>query len=166
MFPMFPQKKVILLGDGGVGKTAFVKRYLEHKFEPRYIATIGVEVRPFIATSKLSMSIWDTAGQERFMGNRGSSYIDCDAVIIMFDLTAKITFRHIENWYNDIPNRTSIPIVIVGNKNDIGKRKVFINEIDKFIESKPNKHIVYCDISVKTGSGCDELIDWLEDKLT
>ena len=165
MFPMFPQKKVILLGDGGVGKTTFVKRYLEHKFEPRYIATIGVEVRPFIATSKLSMSN-GILEDKNDLWECGSSYIDCDAVIIMFDLTAKITFRHIENWYNDIPNRTSIPIVIVGNKNDIGKRKVFINEIDKFIESKPNKHIVYCDISVKTGSGCDELIDWLEDKLT
>ena len=40
-----PTFKLVLVGDGGVGKTTFVKRHLTGEFEKKYVATLGVEVR-------------------------------------------------------------------------------------------------------------------------
>lgn len=76
LFPQagqIPQFKLLLVGDGGVGKTTFVKRHLTGEFEKKYIATVGVEVHPLqFHTNRgaLQFNVWDTAGQEKFGGLR------------------------------------------------------------------------------------------------
>jgi len=62
-----PEFKLILVGDGGVGKTTFVKRHLTGEFEKKYVATLGVEVHPLTFHTNrgaLKFNVWDTAGQE------------------------------------------------------------------------------------------------------
>ncbi len=57
--------KLVLVGDGGVGKTTFVKRHLTGEFEKKYIATLGVEVHPMNFTTThgvIKFNVWDTAG--------------------------------------------------------------------------------------------------------
>jgi len=76
------------VGDGGVGKTTFVKRHKTGEFEKKYIATVGVEVRPlefFTNLGPILFNVWDTAGQEKFGGLRDGYYIGGQAAIIMFD---------------------------------------------------------------------------------
>jgi hypothetical protein len=61
-----PTFKLILVGDGGVGKTTFVKRHLTGEFEKKYIATLGVEVHPLVFTTTcgpIRFNVWDTAGE-------------------------------------------------------------------------------------------------------
>jgi GTP-binding nuclear protein Ran len=88
-----PEFKLILVGDGGVGKTTFVKRHITGEFEKRYVgkiykviylpiifkllnlilATLGVEVYPlkfFTNLGPIQFNVWDTAGQEKFGGLR------------------------------------------------------------------------------------------------
>jgi len=63
----------VLVGDGGVGKTTFVKRHLTGDFEKKYIATLGVEVHPMIfytTKGSIKFMVWDTAGQEKLSGLR------------------------------------------------------------------------------------------------
>lgn len=63
----------MLIGDGGVGKTTFVKRHLTGEFEKKYVATMGAEVRHLkFSTSHgpIVFNVWDTAGQEKFQGLR------------------------------------------------------------------------------------------------
>jgi GTP-binding nuclear protein Ran len=64
-----PQLKLVLVGDGGVGKTTFVKRHLTGEFEKKYVATVGAEVRSLPFTTNLGriiFNVWDTAGQEKY----------------------------------------------------------------------------------------------------
>ena len=100
--PSIPQFKLILVGDGGVGKTTFVKRHLTGEFEKRYVATLGVEVYPlrfYTNCGNICFNVWDTAGQEKFGGLRDGYYIQGQCAIIMFDVTSRITYKSVPNWY-------------------------------------------------------------------
>mmetsp|Transcript_21566 Transcript_21566/g.33510 ORF Transcript_21566/g.33510 Transcript_21566/m.33510 type:complete len:221 (-) Transcript_21566:45-707(-) len=146
-----PQFKVILVGEGGVGKTTFVKRHLTGEFERKYIATLGVEVRPLTFLTNygpITFNIWDCAGQEKFGGLRDGYFICGQAAIIMFDIGSAITFKKCTNWKRDI-NRVceEIPMVLCGNKVDMIDRKVKPLDIAK---SETWEEIPYYDISAKS----------------
>ena len=73
-----PTFKCVLVGDGGTGKTTFVKRHLTGEFEKKYVATLGVEVHPLVFHTNrgaIRFNVWDTAGQEKFGGLRDGYYI-------------------------------------------------------------------------------------------
>ncbi|KAM3373893.1 hypothetical protein P3S68_012607 [Capsicum galapagoense] len=84
----YPSFKLVLVGDGGTGKTTFVKRHITGEFEKKYEPTIGVEVHPldfFTNFGRIRFKCWDTAGQEKFGGPRDGYYIHGQCAIIMFD---------------------------------------------------------------------------------
>lgn len=120
--------KLVLVGDGGVGKTTFVKRHKSGEFEKKYLPTVGVEVSQLpLQTNRglIIFNIWDTAGQERFGGLREGYFLEADCGIIMFDVTAPGTYRNVSTWHRDLVRVCpDIPIVLVGNKIDIRERKV------------------------------------------
>ena len=66
--PPVAEFKLIIIGDGGVGKTTFVKRHLTGEFEKQYIPTVGANVHPMDFNTnygKIRFNTWDTAGQEK-----------------------------------------------------------------------------------------------------
>lgn len=160
-----PEFKLILVGDGGVGKTTFVKRHLTGEFEKKYVATLGVEVHPldFDTTyGKLKFNVWDTAGQEKFGGLRDGYYIQGECAIIMFDVTSRVTYKHVPNWHRDLVRVCEvIPIVLVGNKVDIKERKVKAKQV--LFHRK--KNLQYYDISAKSNYNFEKPFLWLARKV-
>ena len=82
----------MLVGNGGTGKTAFVKHHLTGEFE-KYVTTVGVEVHPLVLHTNrgsIQFSVWDTAGQEDSGVLRDGYYIQAQCAIIMFDVTSNV----------------------------------------------------------------------------
>ncbi|KAG0043976.1 GTP-binding nuclear protein gsp1/Ran, partial [Gryganskiella cystojenkinii] len=158
--------KLVLVGDGGTGKTTFVKRHLTGEFEKQYKATMGVSVRPlkfFTTVGLICFDTWDTAGQEKLGGLRDGYYIGGNCAIIMFDLTSRITYRNVPNWFRDLVRVCdSIPIVLCGNKVDIKERKVKAKTID----FHRKKSLQYYDISARSNYNYEKPFLWLARKLT
>ncbi len=79
-----PTFKLVLVGDGGIGKTTFVKRHITGEFEKKYVATLGVEVHPIVFHTNrgpVRFNVWDTAGQEKFGGLRDGYYVQVGEVL-------------------------------------------------------------------------------------
>lgn len=160
-----PQFKLVLIGDGGTGKTTFVKRHISGEFEKRYIATQSVDVRPLKFTTNFGdivFMVWDTAGQEKFGGLRDGYYINGQCGIIMFDVTSRVTYKNVPNWYRDLVRVCEgIPIVLCGNKVDVKERKVKA----KSITFHRKKNLQYYDISAKSNYNFEKPFLWLARKL-
>lgn len=152
--------KIVLIGEGNVGKTTFLKRLLTQTFEDRYIATLGVELGALDFRTNygyINFNMWDTAGQEKFGGLKDGYYVGASGVIVMFDVTSRPTYDHVSKWIigsntttNSIithPTPTTfefvnrgiqvamdanpnMPIVICGNKIDSPMREVEPHQID------------------------------------
>lgn len=161
-----PKFKLILVGDGGTGKTTFVKVHLTGEFEKKYIATMGVEVHPLRFYTNLGQVVfncWDTAGQERFGGLRDGYYIGGHAAIIMFDVTYRVTYRNVPHWHKDLIRVCEdIPIVLCGNKVDVKDRKVK----PKDIHFHRKKNLQYYDISAKSHYNYEKPFLYIAKKLT
>eukprot|EP01105_Mastigella_eilhardi_P006019 TRINITY_DN17645_c0_g1_i1.p1 TRINITY_DN17645_c0_g1~~TRINITY_DN17645_c0_g1_i1.p1 ORF type:complete len:214 (-),score=63.65 TRINITY_DN17645_c0_g1_i1:204-845(-) len=161
-----PSFKCVLVGDGGTGKTTFVKRHLTGEFEKKYIPTLGVEVHPLGFTTNcgpIRFNVWDTAGQEKFGGLRDGYYIQGQCAIIMFDVTCRLTYKNVPNWHKDLTRVCeNIPIVLCGNKVDIKDRKVK----PKQITFHRKKNLQYYDISAKSNYHFEKPFLWLARKIS
>ncbi|KAJ3402781.1 GTP-binding nuclear protein gsp1/Ran [Chytriomyces hyalinus] len=143
--------KLVLVGDGGTGKTTFVKRHMTGEFEKKYVATLGVEVHPLTFHTNfgaICFNTWDT--------------IQGQCAIIMFDVTSRITYKNVPNWHRDLVRVCeNIPIVLTGNKVDIKERKVKA----KTITFHRKKNLQYYDISAKSNYNFEKPFLWLARKL-
>jgi GTP-binding nuclear protein Ran len=161
-----PEFKVLIVGDGGVGKTSFVKRHLTGEFEKKYVATMGGEVHPLLFHTNhgpIMFNCWEIVGQERFGASRMGQYINGDAAIIMFDVLSRITYKNVPNYHRDLTQVCSgIPIVLTGNKVELKDRKVAA----KHITFHRKKNLGYYDISAKSNYQFEKPFLWIARKLS
>uniref|UniRef100_A0A8C2CQA3 Ras-related protein Rab-21 n=1 Tax=Cyprinus carpio TaxID=7962 RepID=A0A8C2CQA3_CYPCA len=132
--------KVVLLGEGCVGKTSLVLRYCENKFNDKHITTLQ-----------------DTAGQERFHALGPIYYRDSNGAILVYDVTDEDSFQKVKNWVKELRKMlgNEICLCIVGNKIDLEKeRHVSVEEAEGYAVSVGAKHYP---TSAKLNKGLEEL---------
>ncbi len=152
--------KSIVVGDGGVGKTALTLRFSKGFFTEDYKMTIGVDfhvktisIDTFEGPIKCKLQLWDTGGQERFSSIRPMYYRGSLGSILVFDLTNSASFEHLPQWIEEVRANINaeIPVLLVGNKSDLtNQRAVSIEEINNFTR---DFNLYYMETSAKTGDG-------------
>ena len=148
--------KVVIVGDGGIGKTAMVLRYTKNTFSEDYKVTIGVQFATQVEEvdgETVKLQIWDTAGEERFSFLMPIYYRGAQGAILVFDLTKRRTFDHLERWLALIRQVCGdIPIIVCGNKFDIPERRVTTEEAIEFAKTH---NFAYFETSAKSGQNVE-----------
>lgn len=147
--------KVILLGDGGVGKSSLMTRYVNNVFDESTLHTIGVE---FLnkdvnyENKSYTLQIWDTGGQERFRSLRTPFYRGSDICILVYDVTNQTTFDNLDHWHQEFlmhaQVREEFPFLLLGNKVDLPERVVTESSARSWCTAR---NISYLESSAKIG---------------
>jgi small GTP-binding protein len=167
------QKKVCLLGDFAVGKTSLVRRFVEGRFDDKYLSTIGVKIsrkeikRPNDTgpDAVLHLLLWDLAGGDDFT-QVGSSYLRGAAgALIVCDLTRRETLQAFTFYTQQLQALNVNPaLVIVGNKADLTAERTITDQALR--ELAPGRDIPCLLTSAKTGQGVEEAFQLLAEKLS
>jgi len=164
--PAAIEYKLVLVGDGGVGKTTLVKRHLTGEFATKYIPTLGVEVTALrfeTNCGRIVFNVWDTAGQEKFGGLRDGYYVHSQCALIMFDVSSRVTYQHVPQWFEDVRRACgNIPIVLAGNKVDVKERALKAQNIT----FHKKRGIAYYDVSAKNSFNFERPFLYLARQLT
>ncbi len=168
--------KMVLMGDGAVGKTALRERYLGRGFKANYMVTIGADFAladRHIGEKDIKFQIWDLAGQPRFGAVRSVYYANCLGALVLFDCTRPDSFKNLSVWIEEYWNnngRGVIPIVLLGNKADLKDKfpNHITNEVAQEFASKLTQEtepfgfkVPFLETSAKTGLNVDAAFEFL-----
>ncbi|MHA1754533.1 MAG: Rab family GTPase [Candidatus Odinarchaeia archaeon] len=153
--------KVVVAGEGGVGKTTLIKRFTTSKFTESK-TTIGVAfviANMQVEGNVVKLQIWDLGGEERFRNIVPNFCKGAHAAILVFDLTRYSSFLALPEWIDLIKNNTNnIPIYLVGSKADLVEYKSLSKEQAlQFIKEYKLKK--YFETSSKTGLNVTNLFN-------
>lgn len=133
--------KIVLVGDGGVGKTALRRSWLGEGFKTEYLMTIGADFAsqelsfyyPETRTSyDLKFQIWDLAGQPRFKAVRDLYYRGAIGAMCFFDITNQESYMNLVEWiqsYWALNGHGKMPLIIVGSKCDLRDNPAFPTQV-------------------------------------
>ena len=163
-----PVLKCILIGNSGVGKSSLVCHFTENKFSDQD-TTIGVEFGSKIIRiddDPYKLQVWDTAGQETFRAITKSYYRMAMGVLLVYDVTNRISFCDIPGWYRSIIENCAegIPIVLVGNKSDRpeSQRKVTYREGQELANQY---NIKFCETTAKSFDSTKMAFQYVAEKI-
>lgn len=172
--------KLVLCGDGAVGKTAIRERFLGRGFSSSYLMTIGAD---FASTEKdvaidehnykVQYQIWDLAGQTEFGSVRKTYYEGCFGSLMIFDITRPASFENLPSWINELwehSGRGKVPIVLLGNKSDLKEKfpehirdsqiTQYVSELNSSI-GQAGFFVEYLETSALTGQNIEQAFDTL-----
>ena len=160
--------KILIVGDSSVGKTNFINRFIENKFNNNYMTTSGIDLKTAnleIKNKNIRIQIWDTAGQEKYKAITKNLFLKVMGAIIIFDITNEKSFNNLKNWVQMVKEECGphMTIIIVGNKNDLIEQRK-INE-EEVIAYANKQKLDYIETSCKTGENVKKAVTILCEKI-
>ena len=167
------KKNIILLGDGAVGKTSLVRRFVTDDFSDKYLTTIGTKATKkevFFGSgddlTKVVLIVWDVLGQKGYKYTQALSFGGIEGALMVCDITRKDTLTSLEEYW--VPSLKSVtgplPMVFLGNKSDLNDEAEFgETELRNFASNHnpftlQRQHIM---TSAKVGTGVNLAFDIL-----
>lgn len=152
--------KVLTAGDGGVGKTSLLERFVNNSFSEEMKITIGVQF--FMKEVDMGdgkeyrLQMWDFGGEEQFKHVLPSYVKGAVGALLMFDLTRVGTLKNIDEWVDLLRNENpKLPIIFVGTKLDL-EEYVCIDDSYALDYKDKFDFIDYIKVSSKTGQDVNE----------
>ena len=154
------QKKVSLIGDGGVGKTSLVNRFVKGQFDDKYIHTIGTNVKKKTVLlneekARVTLMVWDLQGQRNDPTILQHMYRSEGAMIVC-DVTRDETFNNMPEWIALLEKELGgrVPMVFLGNKADLEEQALIGQGQLQYMASRygASWHLT----SAKTGQNVEE----------
>ncbi|KAJ3447929.1 ras-related protein rab-21 [Anaeramoeba flamelloides] len=160
--------KIVLLGEGRVGKTSIVKRFVENTFDSGQISTIQASfLKKTLTVQKKSctLAVWDTAGQEKFRALGPIYYRGAQGAVLVYDTTDVQTLDRVRDWIEELRKvlGNSVSLVIAGNKFDRLKKKQEVE--NEALELAKSVGAVHFFTSAKTGKGIEEMMKNLTERM-
>ncbi|KFV16438.1 Rho-related GTP-binding protein RhoF, partial [Tauraco erythrolophus] len=127
--------KVVIVGDGGCGKTSLLVAFARGDFPKVYVPTVFEKYTASLQVGSKSVTIhlWDTAGQEDYDRLRPLSYSDANVVLICFDVTNPTSYSNIlTKWYPEVNHFCKgIPVLLVGCKTDLRQDREVLHKLQE-----------------------------------
>ena len=162
--------KLVILGEGRVGKTSLLMRYFKKIFNENEKSTVNPafhEKTENYNGKKYEFKFWDTAGQERYNALNAIYYQNAVGALIVYDVTIPETFKKVKDWVNTLREIVdkNIIFVIAGNKFDLCDKKLKEkNEeiVNDYCQKERCQHFY---TSAKTGFSVDVVFECLIKKV-
>ncbi len=160
-------KKVCLLGDGAVGKTSLIRKYVYDDFDDKYLMTIGAKItkKSMLVKSeenneeiKLTMMVNDIVGQVEFERLHKQYYRGSKGGLFVCDLTRRDTLERVEWWLNSFRDVAGdVPVILLGNKLDLKEQhEITFEDMAKFAKKF---NCPYFLTSAKTGENVERAFE-------
>jgi small GTP-binding protein len=166
--------KLVVVGDGAVGKTCLLISYANNRFPEEYVPTVfdNYVVNLTAGNETIELGLWDTAGQEEYDRLRPLSYANANVFLVCFSVVNPVSFENVTSkWYPEVnhfcPN---VPLIVVGTKLDLrndpttleklksqGQRPVTHEEGDEL--ARKLKAVKFIECSAFTGESLKTVFD-------
>lgn len=161
--------KLILIGDGRVGKTSIINKYINNNFNENENMTTNVSYSEKVLVyhdKKYKFSIWDTAGQEKFNAVTPIYYRDAKGVVLVYDITSKKSFNRVKTWIEELKNfNEDAELIILGNKNDVVDDRVVQIDREETVRYAKEQGASHFFTSAKTGENLNEAFECIAEKV-
>ena len=157
--------KIIVGGDGGIGKTTYLHRYCTNIFLTNTQLTVGVDFLTKIVNyndAVFNLAIWDLGGQEQFRFILSSYVRGAHAGLLFFALDRIQSFMNLNEWVSILRSeKPELPLVLIGTKADLedADSRVPEADINQFLEEKNS--LCYIRTSSKTGENISQPVNQL-----
>jgi len=166
--------KVVVCGDGAVGKTTFLISFTLECFPTEYIPTVFDNYSTVYSFEgrQISLGLWDTAGQEDFQSIRPLSYKQADVFLMFFSVALPSSAENIRaKWLTEVRlHCPDTPLFLIGSQIDLRDNPKTIEALasrkEKPISTEQGKQLAkdikafgYCELSSKVGNGYNHIFD-------
>ena len=161
---------VVTLGNGQVGKTSLILRYIDDTFSLNYLSTIGIDSKikkiNMPNGEQIKVKISDTAGQERFKSIAANYIKKAHGIILVYDITCHESFQDVNKWLDEIgKSENTRPMILIGNKSDMADKREVPNEEGMNFAKNFGQNLHFYETSCKTGENVEEAINDLVNQI-
>jgi len=166
--------KLVVIGDGAVGKTCLLICYANNRFPEEYVPTVfdNYVVNLTAGDTHIELGLWDTAGQEEYDRLRPLSYANANVFLVCFSLVSPVSYENVTTkWYKEVIHFCpDVPQILVGTKSDLRKDEKQLEMLKEANQSvitpelgndlaKKIKAVKYLECSAKTGENLKLVFD-------